>query len=449
MKNTKQKRRSPRRTSTRGVAERERDRAEELGDIAEWYWIEGLSQSEIAAKLGGAKPVNASTIARRLKEAKELGLVAVTVDKSFAVSGERDEEKGKRIRDEFGLDDCLVVTVRLFKADGRSEDEYLHQALANAAGRKFRPGLQTGSHICVSAGRAPYQAAKVIVQPPPSVKNIRITPLCGRVWTHSWEAKGKSPITRPLDADDVVIVLASGLAGEPGTVFSQAMYPLFARNESEAAGNMDDHCQFLSNGRWRENRIPNRAIVGIGAVALEGGHRFADLIRGELKSEIAPQVRHAADLLKMAYEHVRTHNLPAFGDVGNRLFPVLPLPTELPNDLDALSAQLDELSQKLEQINRRMLIANWQHLRTVPRVLAIAGGELKQRAIFTLALAGYVDPTRRVITELCTDGAVADSLTAAFRSYNTSRAEIRQWYERRVSRLFTDVSTSSDAVHHE
>lgn len=71
----------------------------------------------------------------------------------------------------------------------------------------------------------------------------------------------------------------------------------------------------------------------------------------------------------------------------------------------------------LDEINAGMVIADWTHLRKVKRVLAVAGGPLKLRVIWTLLIAAYLKPERRIVTEICTDETVAADVVQAMQTY--------------------------------
>lgn len=412
----------------------EREKTTRLAEVARWYYINELSQKDIADRLGYK---DASAVTRLLKEARERGVVEFDVDGMFAIGGYEETQLARNLRDDFGLDDALVIKVNVLQSYSRAEDDYLHIALANHTGMRVKDRIEPAEHIAVGGGRAVYQTARVIKRSPPSRKNIRITPLGGKIWTRFWEVSGTFQINRPLDADDAARMLALAFEGEPGTAFSQVTYPLFANSPEDATATMESHCMFLPDGSWRGSP-PGRALVGVGVIDPEGGHRFADLLRpGDQPEEIAPYLSRAAGELKTAIEFVRAKDLPPIGDVNNRLFPALPIPDRKLDSsfIQERTAMYEDLLRHLTRLNQRMISAKWDHLRRIPSVMAIAGGPFKLNALWTLLITGVLDPSNRIIKALSTDAQSASRLIRALKAYNEDPAT-KEWYQILVNRLF-------------
>ena len=104
--------------------------------------------------------------------------------------------KAGAVRDGFGLRRATVLQVASHLSSG-NRDDYLHKALANAAGPKLKERIGSGDHIAVAGGRAVYQTVRAIRRGRPIQRDITVTPLCGRVWSHSWDVH-----KWPMDADD-------------------------------------------------------------------------------------------------------------------------------------------------------------------------------------------------------------------------------------------------------
>ena len=129
---------------------------------------------------------------------------------------------------------------------------------------------------------------------------------------------------------------------------------------------------------------------------------------------------------------VDKHKLPFLGDVGNRLFPALPLPDQLKAyQTIGLRQRYGELIVTLNALNRRSIVPHWNHLRDCHTVLAIAGGQLKLNVIWTLLLASKLGPEKRVITDLSTDIMTAKRLIGAFRSLKT-QSGVEDWYRETI-----------------
>lgn len=421
------------------------EEAKRLEMVATWYYVDDKNLKMIAELLKS----NDSSVSRMLTQAEELGVVKFDIDGSYGIVWRHDRKLGSQLRDGFDLDDAMVVDVPVSSQYDHAEDDNLHKALANSAGIQIRDNITASDYIAVAGGRAVYQAVKVIRRRPPARKNIRITPLCGRVWTHSWQVHGPH-IARPLDADDAAFVLALAFENEKGTSFNQIAFPLFASDKKEAETNIKGHCPFLPGGRWRSDQAPHRAIVGVGVIDPEGGHRFADMYpKGDQQppkidqylSTAASELKAVVKLVERKSLLVRDKHLPYFGDVANRLFPALPLPDELSTDnLDSISDAYEELNQSLTRLNSRMVVIDWGHIHKIHTIVGIAGGPYKLYVLWTLLLANKLAPTKRIVTGLTTDAESAKNLLAALESHERADASIQNWYKALVEKIFSGPS---------
>ncbi|HEX6184927.1 MAG TPA: hypothetical protein VFZ44_13665 [Pyrinomonadaceae bacterium] len=418
--------------------------ARKLEEICRLYYIYERTQKQIFSKETHLHLNNSSAVSLALKKAVELGVIFFDVDSSFAIVGDEENHLSRQIRDTFRLAYSTVVNVGVPRPAGDdtgddrvnpNEDDYLHTVLANHTGKYIGGHIESEDHIAVAGGRAVYQTVRVIRRGRHPCRDIEITPLSGRIWTHSWEVHGPY-IERPIDADDAAFVLALAFEKEPGTKFSQVAHPLFAANSSEATAIIEEFCPFLANGAWRDkDQPPRRAIVGIGVIDPKSGHRCSDLFRNPKK--IDPYLHRAAGQLRKAVELVEKERLPYFGDVANRFFPALYLPSELkPETLQVAAAAYAKLNKELAKLTDRMIVVDWGHLKGIPSVDAVAGGPLKLRALWTLLITGLLEPDKRIIDGLTTDTESAEGLIAAHRDYEHADPAIRQWYADIVRTLF-------------
>lgn len=420
------------------------DRAEKLAEVSRLYYIYERKQKQIAYKEKHLGLKDSSAVARLLKEARELGVIAFDVDPSFAIVGREEERLSREIRDAFQLDHATVIEVSLSQSVSTNgniepdptEDDYLHTVLANHTGVQIKDRIESTDHIAVAGGRAVYQTVRVIRRGRPSCRDIQITPLSGRIWTHSWEVHGPY-IERPIDADDAAFVLALAFENEPGTKFSQVTNPLFATNAKEAKRAIEQFCPFLPDGSWRDGKKPRRAIVGVGVIDPLSGHRCIEALRQPKR--IDPYLNQVSDKLKEAVKLVEDNKLPYFGDVANRFFPALYLPNQLePSTLEGATTAYDVLIKALTNLNSRMTVVNWHHLNSIPSVTAVAGGHLKLRALWTPLIAGLINRDKRIITSLTTDTESAEELITARRDFDRADSLIQQWYKDMVERLFSN-----------
>ena len=68
------------------------DRTAKLADIAEWYYLDGLNQSEIAKKLG----VDRSMVSRMLAEARKQNIVEIRIRRPLSTNHELEEKLGQQ-----------------------------------------------------------------------------------------------------------------------------------------------------------------------------------------------------------------------------------------------------------------------------------------------------------------------------------------------------------------
>lgn len=427
---------------------KKREKMKKLVDIARWYHIDGESQATIARR---SEFKNASSVARLLKDAARQGVIGFDVDETFTIYGHEHPPLARMIDEYFDLKSASVLSVDVLEPYTQEEDDILHISLSNHAGINIR--LEADDHIAVAGGRAVYQATRMIARKHPRVKNIRISPLSGRIWTRDWELSGPYHIQRPLDPDDSAHMLALAFANETGAGFRQISDPLFVSDKNEAKAIMDSNRLFSADGTWYKpepnqgvilrNPIPNRAIVGIGSIERGSGHRFAELLRNEQHpSGIRSHLIEVAKVLKRTVELIdKKQELHiGIGDVNNRMFPTLPLPSELePDRKDGFTKYekaFDEVMENLVPLNERIIAARWEHLQAIPSVEVIAGGPHKVNALWTLLVAGYLDPKRKIITSLTTDAVTAEALRRSFVALKFDDYFKVGWYQKMIEKLF-------------
>ncbi len=411
--------------------------AEKLTKIATDYYIYGRTQADIAKDFGK----NQSTIAHWLAEARERGVVSIDINPDFALAGFDHRDLSRRLRDAFGLYECLVVDPgdKRFYADEKSD--LLHTVVANTSGVKLREWIRSGDHVAIGGGRAPMRAARFIRRTPPPRREIRITPLSGRIWIGSWQEDGLENLERPLDADDTARLLAVAYEREPGTRFSQIGHPLYAPSSQAAARIIRGECIFQPGGSWRTDRgfqPPLRALVGVGVLHPDSGHRISELLNDARGTRRVAHLAWAAERYKVAMDFTRSKHLQYFGDVANRLFPALPLPEDLRKPPLPSLDLYKQLRRKLDELNSRAIVMEWEHLRRTPSVWAIAAGRVKLHVLWTLMICKYYeqDKNRSLIKELSIDLETAKSLMKAFTDFLNAPAAVKDWYAAICPKIF-------------
>lgn len=423
-----------------------------LVEIAYDRYVNDLSEQKIADK----HRADQTTISRWLRLARDRRVISFNIDGNFAIGGKEDAPWSRTLRDSFDLKGSIVIEPDPPHPDQESNADHLHTALANSTGQKTAEALASGDHLAVAGGRAVCRFAQFIKRNPPSRRDIRITPLSGRLWTGSWQMDGPDNLERPLDADDSAFILGMAFSAEPGTRFSQISYPIYAESCSKAQEILRGHCAALPDGGWNWGlHAPNRGFVGVGVVDPRSGHRIAAFLRSFNTTRVskgeAPYLARAAADLSNAMRLVEDNRLPFFGDIANRLFPALPLPSQLEDSDSARRAQLDvayqKLNTKLERLNARAIVAQWAHLRAIGSVRAIAGGALKASALWTVLIAGEYSyagdnsrslrgsrPRKALITELSTDASTAATLVREH-SILRKRPDLVAWYRERFASM--------------
>jgi DNA-binding transcriptional regulator LsrR (DeoR family) len=415
----------------------------DLAELARSYYINNRSQGDIAKQYG----VKQSTVSNWLQRAKERGVIFFDIDSEFAISGSEHRDKSTQLRDTFSLKEAFVVDVgRATSYDRRRADE-LHTAIANTVGSvRFRNWIQAGEHVVIGGGRAPIKVARMIMRMSPSQRDVRISPLSGRMWNGAWQEDGHENLQRPLDSDDAARLLGLAYEREPGTRFSQIGLPLY-QDEDSVKRVIAEECVFKSGGGWNTEwglQPPDRALVGVGVLHLESGHRIPELVSRIQKDptyKVAKQLQLAAKSFKEAMDFALSKGLPHFGDVANRVFPSLFLPAELEQSkmsLKVINKAYDELCVQLGQINSRAVVMGWDHLREIPSVWAVAGGDLKINALWTLLIARRCERSRKksIIKELATDVESSNLLLQALQDYNKLSQDHRDWYDKMVDKIF-------------
>ncbi len=107
-----------------------------LAKVARLYYVQGLRQEEISARLS----IHQSSVSRLLKRAREAGLVR------FSVTAPQGTYSGleDRLTEKYGLKDVVVI-------EGSSEEETLTRDLGAAAAYYLETTLKPGTKIGVSS----------------------------------------------------------------------------------------------------------------------------------------------------------------------------------------------------------------------------------------------------------------------------------------------------------
>ena len=159
-----------------------------LADVAEMYFLDGLTQAKIAKKVG----VTRSMVSRMLTEAKEQNIVKIQIDRRFNYAAKLQNELIQR----FGLNNAVV-----FNTQQESNECYLTHLGALGA-KVVKPYLKEGLVIGVAWGTTIGAAINALEIEKPL--DIKIVQLVGALGERSLE----------FDGHQVVRHLVNKLGGE-------------------------------------------------------------------------------------------------------------------------------------------------------------------------------------------------------------------------------------------
>lgn len=412
---------------------------EALANVSRYYYIDGLSEKEILSNYGphlGVK--NQTAVSRLLREARLLGVVSFVIDRAAALRGDVNNALSTDLYRNFGL-----RRARVYDLPATLSDSSLHIALANHAADdpKTPIRISDGDHVGIAGGRAVCSFAQALArsrQEP--IKNVTVSPLGGSLWLgRMWKVGEGRELERPLNADYAAILMAMALnsGNSQGIQFSQVSHELHCSSVSMASEVMKAQCPFLPGGSWNwALPPPNQAICGVGVLDAGTGHRLIQFLSKAQGREGGPLFRR----LRSAVSLCTGHALPYLGDVANRLFAAVPLPSA-EMDLDGLEHAYRKLLPELRTLNEHSVVIQWRHLRSIVaahngQVHLIAGGDAKVQVLWTTLLAGYFSEKRRLVSSIYTDSGTARILLAELRKLEEGPGRLKSWYQRMVERIF-------------
>lgn len=201
--------------------------------VAELYYKQGYSQQQIAVMMGTSRP----TISRLLNEAKEKGIVKISINTPVNIN----YDLSTKIKERFGLKDALVVNV------SDDNEELAISQVGHEAARLVTSLLKDDTIIGVSFGKH----VKHVIESIPELEttNIKTVQLVGALGNGD-------PNT---DGPELVINLANRLNGEYRYINSPAVV-----NDSNLKHSLLNHTQIKSTLNLI-NKC-NIAVHGIGSL---------------------------------------------------------------------------------------------------------------------------------------------------------------------------------------
>jgi len=305
-------------------------------EVARRFYIAGESQVTIARTLG----IDASTVSRYLKRARDDGIVHVEIRRPRRL---RDDLAGE-LASRFGLKRALV-------AAGESESEaYTNVALA--AAEYIKGQLVNGLRLGLSWGR--MLSAVIRAMGSTTITGLEISLLHGGVGSVSDGIQGHE-LARHLASLNVgsrVQYLHAPLLVDSPDIREAMLRDGTIKATLDAAGNVE------------------LALVGIGAL-----------------DDSAPLVRYGHI---SAGDRAALLGAGAVGDIATRFFTIDGRPVHVLDD--------------------RLLAVDWDSLRRVPSLVAIASGPYKRDAIIGALSTGCVDV---IVTDESTASAILRAAPAS------------------------------------
>lgn len=236
--------------------------AERLAQAAYWYYVQDLSQAEVARRLGTGR----SNVSRLLRAAREQGVVRFEV----AYPVRRDLVLEDRLRDRLGLRDVVVTTSSWEEGPGSGEIGVL--AVARAAGDWLQHNLHDGDTLGLFWGGT--IKAMVDVAHFERRMDVQVIQLAG-AWSNDPRLSGH----------DLVRDLASKLGGRYAYFNAPAVAASAADADALLGGPDVVHALAAA-------RSADVAVVGIGAYPKDTTRTFLELARATPEEIAEAEAKH-------------------------------------------------------------------------------------------------------------------------------------------------------------
>lgn len=206
------------------------DEKKKLIKVAKMYYLEELTQAQIAKKIGVSRPI----ISKMLQQAKEEGIVKITVlDDGFEVI-----EREQKIASKFGLLEVIITST-----ENMNQEQAL-MAVGKATANYVSKSLKSVRRLGVSWGKSLYEMVREF---PIEQRNVNVIPLVG----------GMGPKEVALHANQIAYELAKKLNGQCESLYAPAMVATTKQKEGLLG------LPFISSV-LEQGKQCDMAIVGIG-----------------------------------------------------------------------------------------------------------------------------------------------------------------------------------------
>ena len=409
------------------------DRRRLAARIAKMVLVDRLEQKEILQQLTKSEPglahIDASTVSRLYRYALDTGIVRVHIDENAPFKPPRVESLERELVAAYELQSAIVAdaTGHEEALENNLADDRLHQALGQLCADYLDTIVRQNEIVALSSGRAVFYACESLfnkhIFDKRNVRGVKVVSMNGNIAAEVWSMESPDA-RRAMDADISGAWLARAF---PDAELIRLSLPVAVKSPemiqdwlAEGPG------RWINPQVWEEKTrtgnvpggssaeddvlVPTLALVGIGGVRAQSGHRFIVGLHEPMLGNLQPELGKMIDLI----EHISGNGsriLPcAVGDLCNRLFITLAARKSLP------APMLTELEGYVGAINERLLSITFEQLYLVPKVVVVAGGATKVdaiRSVLEWQAMGWKQP---IVHDICTDRETAIRLLEAKRA---------------------------------
>ena len=408
------------------------DRRRLAARIAKMVLVDRLEQKEILQQLTKSEPglahIDASTVSRLYRFALDTGIVRVHIDENAPFKPPRLDSLERELVAAYELQSAIVADTAGHEETLESSlaDDRLHQALGQLCADYLDTIVRQNEIVALSSGRAVFYACESLfnkhIFDKRNVRGVKVVSMNGNIAAEVWSMESPDA-RRAMDADisgawlarafpDAELIRLSlpvavkspdmiddWLNQGPGRWISPEVWEEKSRTGSSQPGSGDD-----------DVCVPTLALVGIGGVRAQSGHRFIVGLHEPMLGNLQPELGQMIELIEHISGSGNRIVSCAVGDLCNRLFITLAARKCLP------AAKLQELEALVNSINERLLSITFVQLYHVPKVVVVAGGATKIDAIQSVLEWQAMGWKQPIVHDLCTDRETAVRLLEAKRN---------------------------------
>jgi DNA-binding transcriptional regulator LsrR (DeoR family) len=393
--------------------------------------VDRLEQKEILQQLTKSEPslahIDASTVSRLYRFALDTGIVRVHIDENAPFKPPRVESLERELIAAYELQSAIVAD-----AIGHEEalesslaDDRLHQALGQICAEYLDTIVRQNEIVALSSGRAVFYTCESLfnkhILDKRNVRGVKVVSLNGNIAAEVWSMQSPDA-RRAMDADVSGTWLARAF---PDAQLIRLSLPVAVKTPDMTHSWLTEGPgRWISASVWQDKArvgnaptgqavedevfVPTLALVGIGGVRPNSGHRFIVGLHEPMLGNLQPELSKMIDLVERL--SATTPFTCAVGDICNRLFVTLAARRSLSK------STLQELESYVQAINERLLSVTFEQLYLVPKVVVIAGGATKFDAIYSVLEWQSMGWTQPIVHDLCTDRETAVRLLEAKRT---------------------------------